>query len=90
MIKVEYVLVDDLRPGEVLDIQEDRGHVVFRIARWLTAEEMIEVLNEGTRKVLAGGHWFQEWKGDIITVDPVRGLIPPPRPFGQQAESDAA
>lgn len=69
MITVEYIL-EDLPDGIDLDIKEDRGRVVYRVGRHLTPQQMIRALNEGTGAVIAGGHWFQEWKGDIITVDP--------------------
>ncbi len=81
MITVQLELTDDLEDGAALDIVEDRGQVVFRIDRRLTPEEIIEVLNEGVAQLLAGGHWFQEWKGDIIRVDPPRAsqTVPPQR-----------
>ncbi|MGW4810493.1 hypothetical protein ACWEPB_02460 [Kitasatospora cineracea] len=70
MISVIYELADDLPAGEVLDIVEDRGRLVFRVASWLTLEEAMPVLCTGASGVLAGGHWFQEWKGDIIAANP--------------------
>lgn len=70
MITVVYELTDELEDGEALDIVEDRGRVVYRLADWLTPEQLISVLNTGTAGVIAGGHWFQEWKGDIIGADP--------------------
>lgn len=69
MITVLYELADDLDDGEVLDIVEDRGRVVYRLADSLTPQEMVAVLNTGTAGVIAGGHWFQEWKGDIISAE---------------------
>jgi hypothetical protein len=70
VITVLYELADDLNEGEVLDIVEDRGRIVFRIAPWLTLAELMPVLNTGSAGVVAGGHWFQEWKGDIISAEP--------------------
>lgn len=68
MLKVEFELAD-LDHADV-DIKEDRGHVRFRIGNHLTPQEIIAVLNLGAAAVVAGGHWFQEWKGDIITAAP--------------------
>ncbi|MFE1321664.1 hypothetical protein [Kitasatospora phosalacinea] len=67
MIKVEYML-DDLDDGE-FDVKEDRGRLEIRIGRHLTPEQIVIGLNEVSQSILAGGHWFQEWKGDIITMD---------------------
>lgn len=66
MISVKYVF-DDLPEGQALDIKEERGRVVFRIARDLPKEQIPEVLTEGSARVIAGGHWFQEWHGEIVT-----------------------
>jgi hypothetical protein len=76
VITVEYILED--LPDDELQIEEDRGRVVFRIGRHLTPEQIVSVLNEAARQILAGGHWFQEWKGDIIAVDPDQLARPVP------------
>ncbi|MBV6697495.1 hypothetical protein KV557_10195 [Kitasatospora aureofaciens] len=80
MITVRYELVD---PEEIegvgIDVSEDRGSLLLKISRLLTPEEIVSALNEASKSILAGGHWFQEWKGDIISVDPseVRGADEP-------------
>lgn len=70
MIIHEYELADDLPVGQAIDIVEDRGRIVYKIASHLAPEQIISALNEGAAAVLAGGHWFQEWKGDIVAADP--------------------
>jgi hypothetical protein len=62
-----YELADDLSDTCAVDVQEDRGQVKYRINENLTVAQIIAALNEGAEAVLAGGHWFQEWKGDIIS-----------------------
>lgn len=95
MITVEYIL-EDLPDGIDLDIKEDRGRVVYRVGRHLTPQQMIRALNEGTGAVIAGGHWFQEWKGDIVAIDEVKGRqlqrVPPQRsmPNGENRPESAA
>lgn len=83
MITVEFTLAD-LPDGVDLDIEEDRGRVVYRVGRHLTPEQIMGVLNRGAEAVIAGGHWFQEWKGDIVAVDEAecrpRRRVPPQRP----------
>lgn len=88
MITVRYELVDPEEiDGADIDVVEERGSLLLKINRELTPEEMVSALNAASAAILAGGHWFQEWKGDIISVDPseVRGAdeprtIPSPRP----------
>ncbi len=76
MIQHTYELADDLPDGTAIDIREDRGSVHFRLNANLPPADLVAALNTGADAVLAGGHWFQEWKGDIIGRDT-------PRTFGQ-------
>jgi len=92
VISVRFEL-DDLEDDNALDITEDRGQLVFKVRRDLEPEQIMEVLTEGAAKVLAGGHWFQEWKGDIITVEPCETgrQVPPQRAvLHDVAEADEA
>lgn len=73
MITVEYLL-DDLPDGVGVDIKEDRGHLSFTVNQNLSLKEAIAGLNNAAASVLAGNHWFQEWKGDIITNAPEPGI----------------
>lgn len=67
MIHHIYELADDLDDGDAVDIHEDRGMVRYRLNPNLTVEQLIAALNTGAEAVLSGGHWFQEWHGDIIS-----------------------
>ncbi|GAB2696943.1 hypothetical protein [Kitasatospora kifunensis] len=69
MISVEFELADDLPSDRDIDITEERGHVIFKIASYLEPQEIIDALNEGVAAVLAGGHWFQEWHGEVVSVN---------------------
>lgn len=74
MITVRYELVDpDEIDGVDIDVQEDRGSLLIKINNDLTPAEIVGALNKMSQAVLAGGHWFQEWKGDIISIDPPDG-----------------
>jgi len=83
VITVEYLLVDpsDLPDDADFDVIEDRGQIVIKIGRHLTADQIVSGLNEVSAAILAGGHWFQEWKGDIISVElqPSLHNVPPQR-----------
>lgn len=67
MIRHIYEFGDDLPPETHLDIQEYRGEIVYRVNPNLTPNQLLAALNQGAEEVLSGGHWFQEWHGDIIT-----------------------
>jgi hypothetical protein len=80
VITVRYELVDPKEiDGVDIDVKEDRGSLHIRINKNLSPVEIVSALNETSRAILKGGHWFQEWKGDIISVDPseVRGVDEP-------------
>lgn len=88
MITVKYTLVDPEEiNGNDIDVVEERGSVYYKVNRLLTPEQMMSALTEASKAVLVSGRWFQEWKGDIVSVDPhaIRGAddpgrIPAPRP----------
>lgn len=67
-LRVEYE-VDDLGPGQVVEIRESRGLVGIHVARTATAHEFVRALNPSLEELLAGGQWFQLWKGEIVTMD---------------------
>lgn len=69
MIEFEYQVADltDLGRGVAVDVEEDRGKLLFKVSDQLSLGEAIQALNVAAESVLSGGHWFQEWKGDIIT-----------------------
>lgn len=69
MIEFEYVVEDlsHLGPEVAIDVEEDRGKLLFKVSDKLSLGEAVQALNVAAEKVLEAGHWFQEWKGDIIT-----------------------
>lgn len=67
-LRVEYE-VDDLGPGQIVEIRESRGLVGIHVARTATADEFVRALNPSIEEFLAGGQWFQLWKGEIVTMD---------------------
>lgn len=87
MLDVQFV-IEELPGGRAIDVQEDRGSVVFRIDHRLEPEQIAHFLTEAAASVLAGGHWFQEWKGDIITADPVCGGATRPIPYQRLTRQD--
>lgn len=67
MLSVHYLL-DDLDPEMPVEVSERRGEVVFRLCRGLFMPEGVAALNAATTAVLAGGQWFQLWRGDIVSM----------------------
>lgn len=68
MLQVTYELAD-LGHGMPVEVRETRGAIRVRIDRHATLEELIAALNPVIGELLAGGQWFQVWKGEIVTVD---------------------
>jgi hypothetical protein len=88
VLDVEFVISED-PDFDGIEIYEDRGRVVYKIGRKLfeTPELMASMLTETARAVIAGGRWFQLWKGDVIAAEPVprRLGFPGQRPTGDVA-----
>ncbi|MET9222432.1 hypothetical protein ABZX65_27210 [Streptomyces sp. NPDC003300] len=68
MLSIRYV-IDDLDPEMPVEVAERRGDVVYRLARGLFVPEGVAALNSATAAMLAGGQWFQLWRGDIISMN---------------------
>lgn len=58
-----------LRPAPLLDIREDKGLVALHISPLATVEQFVHIINPGNVEFLAGGCWFQLWRGEIVTMD---------------------
>lgn len=70
MLSVRYELADDLDPTEApVVVREGKGKLLIRISRALSPEEIVEALNAAIECVLAGGQWFQLWRGEIISME---------------------
>ncbi|MWA08844.1 hypothetical protein [Streptomyces sp. BA2] len=61
--------VSRLRPAPLLEIRELRGLVALHISPTATVERFVQVLNPAIEEFLAGGCWFQLWRGEIVTMD---------------------
>lgn len=68
MLRAIYEL-DDLEPGQVVDLREKRGTIVIRIDRNARLEDVVAALNPVAEEFFAGGAWFQVWNGEIVTID---------------------
>ncbi|WP_406325881.1 hypothetical protein OG784_13090 [Streptomyces sp. NBC_01617] len=61
--------VSDFSPAPLVEIRESKGAVILNIAPSATVEEFTQALNASLDELLAGGQWFQQWEGEIVTMD---------------------
>ncbi|WPO70264.1 hypothetical protein [Streptomyces sp. KN37] len=57
------------QPAPLLHIREHKGLVELHISPHATVERFVQALNKSNEEFLAGGRWFQAWKGEIVTMD---------------------
>lgn len=88
VLSIEFTISKD-PDDDSIDITEDRGRVVYKIGPKLfeTPQLLASLLTESARAVIAGGRWFQLWKGDVIAIDPAQreGRVPKQRPTDEVA-----
>lgn len=58
-----------LRPAPLLDIREDKGVVALHVSPLASVEVLVNAVNPAIEEFLAGGCWFQLWRGEIVTMD---------------------
>jgi hypothetical protein len=56
-------------PSPILQVREYRGKVVVLVRATATLDEFVSLLNRSTEELLAGGQFFQVWRGEIVTMD---------------------
>ncbi|WP_369274452.1 hypothetical protein AB5J55_35035 [Streptomyces sp. R11] len=67
MLDVAYIAVEDLPPGRLAQIDEDRGRVRVRVDRRAPLPDVIRQLNVEVDQFLATSHWFQLWADEIVS-----------------------
>ncbi|WP_069883460.1 hypothetical protein [Streptomyces luteocolor] len=66
MLRVIYEAVEDLQPGRLAEISEQRGGTRVRVARWARIEDYIHALNMEMAAFLDRSQWFQLWRDEIV------------------------
>jgi hypothetical protein len=69
MLDVAYQAVDDLPPGRLADITEDRGRIRVRLDRSAPLADVVRQLNIEIEQLMASAHWFQLWRTEIVSRD---------------------
>lgn len=68
MLDVQYVYSEDRTLDEPVAVRETRGKIKFELYRGLFLPEGVAALNSATAQVLAGGQWFQLWRGEVVSI----------------------
>lgn len=68
MLQVTFGLEDSLPEDAPVRVTEGRGWVHFELCGGLFVPEGVAALNSATQQILAGGQWFQLWRGDIVSM----------------------
>ncbi|MEU1433962.1 hypothetical protein ABZ438_07675 [Streptomyces sp. NPDC005786] len=58
----------DLGPGLISDWHEDRGLLQITVARNATPQQFTQSLNRTLAAALAGAHWYQVWRGEVVSI----------------------
>lgn len=67
MLSVRFVL-EDLPEDAPVRVKEGRGAITYELSRGLYRPEGVAALNTAVTQVLAGGQWFQLWRGDVVSL----------------------
>lgn len=68
-LTVTYQADDQIDPRKCVEVRESCGLVVVHVASTATVDQFVNAMNPATERFLAGGQWFQLWKGEIVTMD---------------------
>jgi hypothetical protein len=66
MLDVAYEAVDDLAPGRLARIDEDRGTIRVRLDRDEPLADVVRQLNVEIDQLMSSARWFQLWKDEIV------------------------
>jgi len=65
VLSVTYAL-EDLPEDAPVRVMEGRGWVHYELSRGLFVPEGVAALNSATELIIAGGQWFQLWRGEVV------------------------
>ena len=68
MLSVTYEIARDRPVDAPVKIVESRGRIQYELCGGLFLPEGVAALNSAAEKLLAGGQWFQLWKGEIVSM----------------------
>lgn len=68
MLEVRYVYDDECTIEFPVQVKERRGRIEFGLCRGLFLPLGVAALNQSAARLLAGGQWFQLWKGEVVSM----------------------
>jgi len=69
LLHVQYKLDDQLDAETPMVVRESRGDVDVSLSPEVFSPEACAALNATAETFLAGGHWFQLWRGEIVSME---------------------
>lgn len=69
MLDVAYEAVEDLPPGCLARIDEDRGRIRVRLDKSAPLAAVVRQLNVEIDKLISSARWFQLWKDEIVSCN---------------------
>ena len=72
MLSVSFTRTTDLDVDLPVRITESRGKIEFELAGGLFLPAGVAALQAGVTQLIAGGQWFQLWKGEIVSINSPR------------------
>jgi hypothetical protein len=76
MLDVTYEAVEDLPPGRLATIEEDRGKIRIKVDATEPLASVVRQLNVEIDRLLTSSDWFQLWGDEIVSrstpVSPLR------------------
>lgn len=69
MLDVAYEAVEDLAPGRLAEIDEDRGRIRVRLDKNEPLADVVRQLNIEIDQLMSSAHWFQLWKDEIVSCN---------------------
>lgn len=69
MLDVAYEAVEDLTPGRLAAIDEDRGTIRVRLDKTQPLAAVVRQLNIEIDRLMSSSHWFQLWGTEIVSRD---------------------
>ncbi|MEU3613409.1 hypothetical protein ABZ725_13995 [Streptomyces sp. NPDC006872] len=69
MLDVAYEAVEDLTPGRLAAIDEDRGTIRVRLDKTRPLADVVRQLNIEIDRLMSSSHWFQLWGTEIVSRD---------------------
>jgi hypothetical protein len=61
--------ISNFSPAPLVDMRERKGLVTVNVSPEAQVDEFVHALNAALEELLAGGQWFQLWRGEIVTMD---------------------